>query len=79
MGYIVCCIGMGCVISKVFQIELREAMLCLSPEGATEMALIAADLGVHSANLVALQMCRLLSVMAFFPQIFTVLVWKFGA
>ena len=54
-------------------------MLCLSPEGATEMALIAADLGVHSANLVVLQMCRLLSVMAFFPQIFTVLVWKFGA
>ena len=79
VGYIVCCIGMGCVSSRVFHIELREAMLCLSPAGATEMALIAADLGVHSANLVVLQMCRLLSVMAFFPQIFTILIWRFGA
>lgn len=78
LGYIVCCLGMGYVISRVFHMELREAMLCLSPAGATEMALIAADLGIHSANLVVLQMCRLLSVMAFFPQIFNVIVLIFG-
>ena len=77
LGYIICCIGMGCVISRVFHINLREAMLCLSPAGATEMALIAADLGVHSANLVVLQMCRLLSVMTFVPQIFTLIIRLF--
>lgn len=78
LGYIICCIGMGCVISRVFRMNFRESMLCLSPAGATEMALIAADLGVHSANLVVLQMCRLLSVMTFFPQIFTLIIRLFG-
>lgn len=77
LGYIVCCVGMGYVISRVFRIDLREAMLCLSPAGATEMALIAADLGVHSTNLVVLQICRLLGVTVVFPQIFAVLCKTF--
>lgn len=78
LGYIACCVGMGCVIARAFHIDLREAMLCLSPAGATEMALIAADLGVHSTNLVVLQICRLLGVVVLFPQIFAVLVRFFG-
>lgn len=78
LGYIACCVGMGWVISKAFHMDLREAMLSLSPAGATEMALIAADLGVHSTNLVVMQICRLLGVTVLFPQIFAVLVRLFG-
>ena len=48
-------------------------MLSLSPAGATEMALIAADLGVHSTNLVVLQICRLLAVRVIVPQILALL------
>lgn len=78
LGYIACCVGMGYVVAKAFHMDLREAMLSLSPAGATEMALIAADLGVHSTNLVVLQICRLLGVTVLFPQIFAVLVRIFA-
>lgn len=74
LGYILCCVLMGLVISKCFRMQLREAMLSLSPAGATEMALIAADLGVNSTNLVVLQICRLVGVMLFFPQIFNLIM-----
>ena len=74
LGYMVCCVGMGIVVSRLFHIQLREAMLTLSPAGATEMALIAADLGVESADLVVLQICRLVGVTLFFPQIFNVIL-----
>jgi len=78
LGYIACCVGMGYIIARGFRIDMREAMLCLSPAGATEMALIAADLGVHSTNLVVLQICRLLGVTVLFPQVFAVLARLFG-
>lgn len=74
LGYMACCVGMGIVISKLFRIPLREAMLTLSPAGATEMALIAADLGVESTDLVVLQICRLVGVMLIFPQIFHIII-----
>lgn len=74
LGYMVCCVGMGIVVSRLFHIQLREAMLTLSPAGATEMALIAADLGVESADLVVLQICRLVGVTLLFPQIFNVIL-----
>ena len=74
LGYMACCVGVGLVLSKLFHISPREAMLTLSPAGATEMALIAADLGVESTNLVVLQICRLVGVMLIFPQIFYLVV-----
>lgn len=74
LGYMACCVGVGLVLSRLFHIPPREAMLTLSPAGATEMALIAADLGVESTNLVVLQICRLVGVMLIFPQIFNLVV-----
>lgn len=74
LGYMVCCVGMGLVVSRVFGIQPREVMLTLSPAGATEMALIAADLGVESTDLVVLQICRLVGVMLLFPQIFHLII-----
>ena len=50
-------------------------MLTLSPAGATEIALIAADLGVESTDLVVLQICRLVGVTLIFPQIFHVIAF----
>ena len=38
------------------------------------MALIAADLGVESTNLVVLQICRLVGVTLLFPQIFNLIL-----
>ncbi|RKI68627.1 membrane-spanning protein [bacterium 1xD42-67] len=70
VGYMACCVGVGLAVSKLFRIQLREAMLTLSPAGASEMALIAADLGVESTDLVVLQICRLVGATLIFPQIF---------
>ncbi|MCI9156167.1 MAG: AbrB family transcriptional regulator [Lawsonibacter sp.] len=67
-------LGMGFLMSRLFHIQLRESMLTLPPAGATEMALIAAGLGVESANLVVLQLCRLVGVMVLFPHIFRAIV-----
>ena len=75
LGYIVCCVGIGLLLHKLFHIRLREAMLAMSPAGATEMALIAADLGVESADLVVLQICRLVGVNLMFPHIFNLIVY----
>lgn len=77
-GYLVVCIGVGWLIHRWLGTELKEAMLYLSPAGATEMALIAADLGVESTNLVVLQICRLLTVVVVFPQIFALIVGLMG-
>lgn len=77
LGYIVCCVGIGLLLHKLFHIRLREAMLTMSPAGATEMALIAADLGVESADLVVLQICRLVGVNLLFPHIFNLIVGLF--
>ena len=77
LGYIACCVGVGYLVSRLFHMDLREAMLTLSPAGATEMALIAADLGVESANLVVLQLCRLVGVMLFFPHVFRLILALF--
>lgn len=74
LGYGVCCVCMGLFISRRFRIEQREAMLFLSPAGASEMALIAAELGVESVNLVVLQIGRLVGVSVVFPHIFHFIV-----
>lgn len=79
LGYIVCCIGIGLLVSRLFRVQLREAMLTMSPAGASEMALIAADFGLeNSTNLVVLQICRLVGVLVIFPQIFQVIVLILG-
>lgn len=75
IGYVACCVLAGWLLRRLFAIDLREAMFCLSPAGATETALIAADLGVESANLAVLQVCRFIGVVLFYPQIFRLLLW----
>ena len=78
LGYLVYCVGGGMFLSRMFKMDLREAMLSLSPAGATEMALIAADLGINSTNLVVLQIFRLLGVTVLFPQVFGILMRFIG-
>jgi len=56
-------------MEKRCQIPLREGMLMLTPAGASDMALISADLGFNSPRLVLIQIYRLLIATAVFPQI----------
>ena len=59
----------GWLITKLFHREPREAMLSATPGGASDMALIAADLGVESTDLMVTQILRMVSVVLFFPQL----------
>lgn len=78
VGYFANCVIMGYLLYRRFKIPRLEAMLCVSPAGATEMALISADLGVDSPDLIVIQICRLIGVMAVFPQLIALLLTFFG-
>lgn len=73
-AYVINCILTGHLLHKLYGIQRLEAMLSVSPAGATEMALIAADLGINSPDLIVLQVCRLMGVMAIFPQIISLVL-----
>ncbi len=50
----------------------REAMLAATPAGASDMALISGDLGIHNIRLIFLQVIRYMVVITLFP---TLLKW----
>lgn len=59
----------GWLNARIFRRELRESMLSATPGGASDMALIAADLGVESMDLMVIQVLRMVSVIIIFPQV----------
>lgn len=77
-GYFSTCILGGKILSKYFNMSTKEAMLALTPAGASDMALISSDLGIHSTDLNVLQVIRLVVVVSVFPQIINIIVKVFG-
>jgi len=65
--YMVNSIVVGNFISRKFSIPKREALLMVTPAGASDMALISSEIGVHSTNLVILQIVRMLCAVSIFP------------
>lgn len=53
--------------------RLRESLLAATPAGASDMALISADLGVQNVNLILLQVMRLVVVITLFPTLLYVI------
>ncbi|MDD3393744.1 MAG: AbrB family transcriptional regulator [Anaerotignum sp.] len=74
LGYTVACLVVGSVMVKVCGMSRRESMLAATPAGASDMALISADLGIQSPDLIVLQVVRMLVVISVFPQIINLLV-----
>lgn len=68
-GYFLNSILTGKLLHRLFGIPLKVGMLAATPAGATDMALISADLGVKSKVLIELQIVRLIVVVSIFPQI----------
>ena len=58
----------GWLNARLNRRDLRESMLSATPGGASDMALIAADLGVESMDLMVIQVLRMVSVIIIFPQ-----------
>ena len=74
LGYTAACLVIGSIISGLCGMSRRESMLAATPAGASDMALISADLGVQSPDLIVLQVVRMLVVISVFPQIIHLLV-----
>lgn len=68
-GYAINCFLTGLLLHRGCHFTRREGMLAATPAGASDMALISADLGVTSPNLVVMQTLRLLAVVIIFPQV----------
>ncbi len=71
---LVVCYALGAVLISTLLVRQgtfprREALLAATPAGASDMALIAADLGIHDVRLVLLQVMRMIVVITLFPTV----------
>lgn len=78
LGYLIACFLIGNIMRKRFNMSLAESMLAATPAGASDMALISADIGIESADVIVLQIIRKVSVVSIFPQIINIILMKFG-
>ena len=67
--YILNAVIVGNFLSRKFRIPRREALLMVTPAGASDMALISSEIGVHSTNLVIMQIIRMLCAVSIFPAV----------
>ena len=73
-GYTLGCFLIGFLLWRTGCFSHREGMLAATPAGASDMALISADLGVSNAKLIVLQVLRLVVVVLVFPSILSFVV-----
>ncbi|MHC1787361.1 MAG: AbrB family transcriptional regulator [Christensenellales bacterium] len=71
---LVACYGLGALLISSLLVRSgafsrREALLAATPAGASDMALISADLGIQNVKLVLLQVMRLITVITVFPTL----------
>lgn len=78
LGYAMVCIFVGAFLHNKFNMPIKDAMLACTPAGASDMALIAADIGVDSADVIVIQVIRMVFVISIFPQIITIIVGLVG-
>lgn len=78
VGYFANSLITGAILSHRFGFSRRTAMLTATPAGASDMALISADLGVDSKELVELQIIRMVVVVSVFPQLICLIARYFG-
>lgn len=74
VGNILACFVIGYFIHSRFRMSLQQAMLSSSPAGASDMALIASDLGIAGADVAIIQVLRLVGAVSIFPQLIYILV-----
>jgi membrane AbrB-like protein len=73
-GYFINCVVTGTILHRRYKMPLKVSMLAVTPAGASDMALIAADMNIVSTDLIVLQIVRLVAVTAVFPQIMNLII-----
>lgn len=74
LGYFAACIIIGKLISRYGAFSINEGMLAATPAGASDMALIAADIGISSPDVIVLQIGRMLSAVLIFPNVINFII-----
>ena len=67
VAYTLAAVVIGGFLRRRGVFNRRESLLAATPAGATDMALISADLGVYNVQLILLQVMRLIVVITLFP------------
>lgn len=75
LGYMTACFVIGQLLTNKYRMQMNESMLAATPAGATDMALISADIGIESADVIVLQIIRMITVISLFPQIIRLIVF----
>lgn len=73
VGYFLNSLLTGQLLHMLFGYSRKTAMLIATPAGASDMALISADLGVTDKTVIELQIIRMVVVISVFPQIIAVI------
>lgn len=69
VGYFTACFAIGYILNKKYSMPVDEAMLAATPAGASDMALISAEIGIESSDVIVLQIIRMIAAVSLFPQI----------
>lgn len=72
------CFIMGNILHRRYQMPLSQGILSSSPAGASDMALMASDIGVSGSDVAMIQIFRLLGAVTVFPQLFLLITRVFG-
>lgn len=75
---ILACFMIGHLLHRIYKIPLSQAFLSSSPAGASDMALIASDIGVSSSDVAVIQIFRLLGAVTIFSQLINLFVKFLG-
>ena len=79
VSFIVLDLAAAVIIARCTDMDLVSALFSCAPGGLTDMALIADDMGADSVKVAGMHLLRLVSVIAFYPAIISVLVPLLGA
>lgn len=69
LGYFVVHTSIGLLTSRIFHQDRGKMLFCTIPAGASDIALVASDMGYNSPDIAVFQMVRLLSCIIIFPSI----------
>jgi len=78
IGYSANCFLMGWLIPRLTHLNRAESMLIATPAGASDMALVAADMGVDNPEVSVIHILRMITVVTVFPHIIRLFVSLFG-
>ena len=78
VGYSANCLLMGKLVPKLTHLNKAESMLIATPAGASDMALISADMGITNPEVSVILVMRMISVVSVFPHVILLFISLFG-